>query len=55
MKRPCQVEGDATFFQEKEQPKKEVVQETVQSQEVEEEKKLVSKDESVGQTSRDVV
>ena len=50
-----QVEGGATFFQEKEQPKKEVVQETVQNQEVKEEKKLVSKNESVGQSTRDVV
>ena len=50
-----QVEGGATFFQEEEQPKKEIVQETVQTQEVKEEKNLVSKDETVEQTSRDVV
>ena len=65
-----QVEGDATFFENEEQPKTEVVREIVrssqalemnssdatsQSQEVKEEKKLVSNDESVGQSTRGVV
>ena len=46
---------EKTFSQEEEQPKKEVVQETVQKQEINEEKKLVTKNESVGQSPRHVV
>ena len=46
---------EKTFSQEEEQPKKEVVQETVQKQEINEEKKLVTKNESVGQSPCDVV
>ncbi|MEO1671530.1 MAG: hypothetical protein AAFR77_12210 [Cyanobacteria bacterium J06631_2] len=45
---------EKTFSQEEEQPKKEVVQETVQKQEIKEEKTLVTKNKSVGQTTRDV-
>lgn len=45
---------EKTFSQEEEQLKKEVVQETVQKQEIKEEKKLVTKNESVGQTTCDV-
>ena len=45
---------EKTFSQEEEQPKKEVVQETVQSQEVKEEKNLVSKAIEVEEVPRDV-
>ena len=45
---------EKTFSQEEEQPKKEVVQETVQKQEINEEKKLVTRNESVRQSPRRV-
>ena len=46
---------EKTFSQEEEQPKKKVVQETVQIQEVKEEKNLVSKAIEVEEVPRDVV
>ena len=46
---------EKTFSQEEEQPKKEIVQETVQIQEVKEEKNLVSKAIEVEEVPRDVV